>query len=173
MAFSWTEERVKYLQESAGRLKTQEIAASLGTNITTVRNKAVRLRLCLRVPAFTQAQAETVRELYALQDEISVRDIATLTGLSCAIVGYILYSRNRKTRDLYHRVRFLEFETEDGMTCRVQEELVDARLTPMKQLSGGEGKHDVWLLDGSCFRARSVCLAEQITVGEDRARRGG
>lgn len=166
MAFSWTEDRINYLRENAGKLTSREIAEVLGTNITAVRNMAVRLKLSLRVKGYTREQVEKVRELYASRQGITVRDISGLTGLSYGVVSYILYTANRKTSPQYNRVRFIEFETEEGTRLFVQTELVDAHRTRTETLTGG-GTHDIWLLDGLHFTARNVSFIERImSVGE-------
>lgn len=161
MAFSWTEDRINYLRENAGKLTSREIAETLGTNITAVRNMAVRLKLSLRVKGYTREQVEKVRELYASRQGITVRDICGMTGLSYGVVSYILYTANRKTRPQYNRVRFIEFETKEGVRLFVQEELVDARRTRTEALTGG-GTHDIWLLDGLHFTVRNVSFVERI-----------
>ncbi|HAF5678485.1 TPA: hypothetical protein G8N93_003067 [Salmonella enterica] len=171
MAFSWTEERINYLRENAGKLKAREIADALGTNITAVRNMAVRLELSLRVPGYTHEQVEAVRELYASQGDISVREISRLTGLTHGVVSYILYASDRKTRPQYHRVRFIEFETEEGVRLFVQAELVDAHRTRTESLTGGQGPHDIWLLDGTHYKGKNVSFAERIMSGDDRRHR--
>lgn len=170
MAFSWTEERINYLRENAGRLRTAEIAEALGTNITAVRNMAVRLQLSLRIRGYTMEQAEKVRELYATREDISIREISQLTGLAYGVVSYILYTSDRKTRQLYHRVRFIEFETEKGVRRLVQEDLVDARRTRKESLTGGQGKHDIWLLDGTYYKGENVSFVERIMSGDARRR---
>ncbi|ELO0596707.1 TPA: hypothetical protein ACJGSF_002392 [Salmonella enterica subsp. enterica serovar Muenchen] len=161
MAFSWTEERINYLRENAGKLTSREIAEALGTNITAVRNMAVRLKLSLRVKGYTREQVETVCELYASRQGITVRDICGMTGLSYGVVSYIIYTANRKTRPQYNRVRFIEFETEDNTRFFVQTKLVDTQRTRTETLTGGE-THDIWLLDGSHFTARNVSFVERI-----------
>ncbi|ECT1021879.1 TPA: hypothetical protein H2A59_001774 [Salmonella enterica] len=171
MAFSWTEERIHYLRENAGKLKAREIADALGTDITAVRNMAVRLKLSLRVTGYTHEQVEAVRELYASQGDISIREISRLTGLAHGVVSYILYDSNRKKRSQYHRVRFIEFETEEGVRLFVQAELVDAHRTRTESLTGGQGLHDIWLLDGTHYKGKNVSFAERIMSGDDRRHR--
>ncbi|ENH3214827.1 Rrf2 family transcriptional regulator, partial [Salmonella enterica] len=82
MAFSWTEERMNYLRENAGKLSTREIADGLGTNITVIRNMAARLKLSLRIRSVTGEQVDEVYRLYESPENITVRNIATQTGLS-------------------------------------------------------------------------------------------
>lgn len=171
MAFSWTEERINYLRENAGKLNTREIADALGANITAVRNMAVRLKLSLRVRGYTVEQMEKVRELYATREDISIREISRLTGLTHGVVSYILYTSDRKTRPQYHRVRFIEFETEEGVRLFVQAELVDARRTRTEALAGGQGSHDIWLLDGTYYKGTNVSFAERIMSGDARCHR--
>ncbi|EIC4352156.1 hypothetical protein LJS80_001085 [Salmonella enterica] len=65
--FSWTEERIHYLRENAGKLKAREIAEAQDTNITVVRNMTVRLKLSLRIRGYTDEQVAAVRGLYACQ----------------------------------------------------------------------------------------------------------
>ncbi|HGB5011884.1 TPA: hypothetical protein ACIVL5_004976, partial [Salmonella enterica subsp. diarizonae serovar 61:r:-] len=161
VAFSWTEERINYLRENAGKLSAREIAEGLGTNTTAVRNMAVRLKLSLRVKGYTREQVEEVRELYASRQGITVRDISGMTGLSYGVVSYILYTANRKNRTQYNRVKFIEFEAEEGLKLFVQAELVDTHRTCTKMLTGG-GMRDIWLLDGSHFTARNVSFVERI-----------
>lgn len=172
MVFSWTEGRINYLRENAGKLKAREIAEALGTNITVVRNMAVRLKLSLRVRGYTHEQVEMVRELYASREDISIREISRLTGLAHGVVSYILYASNRTTRPHYHRVRFIEFEAEEGVRFFVQADLVDAHRTCTDKLTGGQGTHDIWLLDGTHYTARNVSFAERIMSGDARYRRG-
>lgn len=85
MVFSWTEERIHYLHEHAGTLTSREIAEALGTNVTAVRNMAARLKLSLRVRGVTREQVDEVYRLYALPENITVRNIATQTGLSAGL----------------------------------------------------------------------------------------
>lgn len=169
MAFSWTEERINYLRENAGRVKVREIAEALGTNITVVRNMAVRLKLSLRVRGYTHEQVEKVRELYASQGDISIREISRLTGLPDSTVGYILYAANRKTGARYHRVRFVEFETGERTKTGVQMELIDARRTCLDRLTAEPGTQDIWLLDGTHFAARNIYFTERIMAGSVRS----
>lgn len=98
MAFSWTEVRVSYLRENAGKLNTREIAEAPGTSITAILNMAARLKLSLRVRRTTREQAEEVYKLYTSQENITLRNIAIQTGLSPGIVSYVLYSASRKTK---------------------------------------------------------------------------
>lgn len=172
MAFSWTEERVDYLQKNAGILTSREMAEALGTNITAVRNMATRLKLSLRVRGYTYEQADKVHELYASRGDISVREIAEKTGLSYGSVSYILYAANRKTRQLYNRMRFIEFETEERIRFGIQAELVDVRLTCLERLASEPGTQDIWLLDGTHFTARNIYFTERITSAGVRNRGG-
>ncbi|ECF3779785.1 hypothetical protein E3O66_20530 [Salmonella enterica subsp. enterica serovar Oslo] len=172
MAFSWTEERINYLRENAGKLTSRDMAEVLGTNITVVRNMAVRLKLSLRIRGYTYEQADKVHELYASREDITVREIAGVTGLSYGAVSYILYSANRKTRQLYTRVKFIEFETEERVRFGIQAELVDARRTCLKRLASEPGTQDIWLLDGTHFTARNIYFTERITSAGVRNRRG-
>ncbi|HGI9866717.1 TPA: hypothetical protein ACJVS1_004265 [Salmonella enterica subsp. enterica serovar Montevideo] len=151
MAFSWTEERINYLRENAGKLKAREIAEALGTNITTVRNIGG-----LRIPGYTHEQVEAVRGLYASRGDISIREISRLTGLAHGVVSYILYTSGRKTRPQYHRVRFIEFETEEGVRLFVQAEPVDAHRTSKEALTGGQGTH---------YKGTNVSFAERVMSG--------
>ncbi len=168
MAFSWTKERINYLRENAGKLNTREIADALGTNITAVRNMAVRLKLSLRVRGYTVEQMGKVRELYATREDISIREISRLTGLAHGVVSYILYASDRKTRSQYHRVRFIEFETDKDVRLFVQADLVDVRRTRTEKLTGGQGLHDIWLLDGTHYKGKNVSFAERIMSWDDR-----
>lgn len=161
MAFSWTEERINYLRENAGKLKVAEIAVALGTNITVVRNMAVRQKLSLRVRGYTKEQMDQVRELYASGEELSIRDICRLTGLAYSVVSYIIYANNRKAKPQFRRIKFLEFEAEDGVKRVVQEELIDVERTSLGSLIRGSSS-DVWLLDGSHFSARNITSVERI-----------
>ncbi|AXC66840.1 hypothetical protein DOE63_15605 [Salmonella enterica subsp. diarizonae serovar 59:z10:-] len=172
MAFSWTEERINYLRENAGKLTSRDMAEALGTNITAVRNMAVRLKLSLRIRGYTYEQADKVHELYASRGDITVREIAGKTGLSYGAVSYILYSANRKTRQLYTRVKFIEFETEERVRFGIQTELVDARRTCLKRLASEPGTQDIWLLDGTHFTARNIYFTERITSATVRNRGG-
>ncbi|EDS7590153.1 hypothetical protein AAQ05_005655 [Salmonella enterica subsp. diarizonae] len=156
MAFAWMEEQINYLRENAGKLKAREIADALGTNITAVRNMAVRLKLSLRVPGYTHEQVEAVRGLYASQGDISIREISRLTGLAHDVVSYILYTSGRKMRPQYHRGRFIEFETEEGVRLFVQAEPVDAHRTSKEALTGGQGTH---------YKGTNVSFAERIMSG--------
>lgn len=171
MAFSWTEERIKYLRENAGMLRAAEIAEALGTNLTVVRNMAVRLKLSLRVRGYTHEQVEKVRELYAAGGDISLRDISRLTGLAHSVVSYILYTSGRKTRPLYNRVTFIEFETEEGVRFSVQTELVDAHRTGTEALAGRQGEHNIWLLDGTYYKGKNVSFVERLMSGDVRRHR--
>ncbi|EFS2649160.1 hypothetical protein HX362_001984 [Salmonella enterica] len=170
MAFFWTEERINYLRENAGKLTSRDIAEALGTNITAVRNMAVRLKLSLRVRGYTHEQADKVHELYASRGDISVREIAGKTGLSYGAVSYILYAASRKTRQLYNRVRFIEFETEDRVRFSIQAELVDARRTSLEKNARESVTQDIWLLDGTHFTARNIYFTERIMSATIRSR---
>lgn len=172
MAFSWTEERVDYLRKNAGRLTSRDMAEALGTNITVVRNMAARLKLSLRMRGYTSEQADKVLELYESREDISVREIATKTGLSYGSVSYILYVASRKTRQVYNRMRFIEFETEDSVRFIIQAELVDARRTCLERLASEPGTQDIWLLDGTHFPARNIHFTERITSAGIRNRGG-
>ncbi|ELW4385350.1 hypothetical protein SH680_002181 [Salmonella enterica] len=166
MIFSWTEERINYLRENAGKLSAREIADGLGTNITVVRNMATRLKLSLRVRRVTREQVDEVFRLYA--GNITVRNIAIQTGLSPGAVSYILYSDNRQTKSWYDRVEYIEFETTDGRRVSVEKALIDATRTPPETLAG-KGTYDIWLQDGTHFTARNLHFTERIT---GRVRRG-
>ncbi|EBG1929169.1 TPA: hypothetical protein G8W61_004457 [Salmonella enterica] len=113
-----------------------------------------------------------MHELYASRGDITVREIAGKTGLSYGAVSYILYSANRKTRQLYTRVRFIEFETEECVRFGIQAELVDARRTCLKRLTSEPGTQDIWLLDGTHFTARNIYFTERITSATVRNRGG-
>ncbi|EHP5749372.1 hypothetical protein KMX18_004693 [Salmonella enterica] len=164
MAFSWTEERINYLHEHAGTLTSREIAEALGTNVTAVRNMAARLKLSLRIRGYTPEQADLVHELYATRGVVSVRDISEKMGLSYGAVSYILYAANRKTKPLYNRTRFVEFETEESARFGVQTELIDDRRTCLEKLASEPGVQDIWLLDGTHFTARNIYFTERITT---------
>ncbi|EEG5674310.1 MarR family transcriptional regulator [Salmonella enterica] len=170
MAFSWTEERIHYLHEHAGMLTSREIAEALGTNVTAVRNMAARLKLSLRVRGYTPEQADLVHELYATRGDISVREISAKTGLSYGAVSYILYAVSRKTKPLYNRLRFVEFETEESTRFCVETELIDASRTCLESLTSEPGGQDIWLLDGSHFMARNIYFTERITSAGSRLR---
>ncbi|ECA3795600.1 hypothetical protein FPE53_26510 [Salmonella enterica subsp. enterica] len=170
MAFSWTEERIHYLHEHAGMLTSREIAEALGTNVTAVRNMAARLRLSLRIRGYTYGQADQVHKLYASRGGVSVRDISAKTGLSYGTVSYILYAANRKTKPLYNRIRFVEFETEESTRFGVETELIDARRTCLERLTSEPGVQDIWLLDGAHFKARNIYFTELITSARSRNR---
>ncbi|EDY2188864.1 MarR family transcriptional regulator [Salmonella enterica subsp. enterica] len=168
MAFSWTEERIHYLHEHAGMLTSREIAEALGTNVTAVRNMAARLKLSLRVRGYTPEQADLVHELYATRGDISVREISAKTGLSYGAVSYILYAANRKTKPLYNRIRFVEFETEES--TRFETVLIDASRTCLERLTSEPGLQDIWLLDGAHFKARNIYFTERIISAGSRLR---
>ncbi|EHG4041248.1 hypothetical protein J4198_005074 [Salmonella enterica] len=164
MAFSWTEERMNYLRENAGKLSTREIADELGTNITVIRNMAARLKLSLRVRGVTREQEDEVYRLYESPENITVRNIATQTGLSVGAVSYLLYSGREKTTSRYNRVEYIEFETPDGKKVSVEKVLIDATRTPPEILNGGKGEYDIWLQDGTRFTARNLHFTERITT---------
>ncbi|ECG1717222.1 MarR family transcriptional regulator [Salmonella enterica] len=170
MAFPWTEERIHYLHEHAGTLTSREIAEALGTNVTAVRNMAARLKLSLRVRGYTPEQADLVHELYATRGDISVREISAKTGLSYGAVSYILYAANRKTKPLYNRIRFVEFETEESTRFGVETVLIDASRTCLERLTSEPGLQDIWLLDGAHFKARNIYFTERITSAGSRLR---
>ncbi|EBR6512339.1 hypothetical protein QAA20_002594 [Salmonella enterica] len=172
MAFSWTEEKIHYLREHAGNLTSREIAVTLGTNVTAVRNMAARLKLSLRIRRYTYEQAEKVREMYASRGDVPVREISEKTGLSHGTVSYILYAANRKVRPLYNRMRFVEFETEERTRFGVQTELIDASRTCLEKLTSEPGVQDIWLLDGTHFTARNIYFTERITFACARNRGG-
>ncbi|EMY6536934.1 hypothetical protein ABCJ02_003638 [Salmonella enterica] len=174
MAFSWTEERMNYLRENAGKLSTREIADELGTNITVIRNMAARLKLSLRVRGcVTREQVDEVYRLYALPENITVRNIATQTGLSVGAVSYLLYSGREKTTSRYDRVEYIDFETTKGRRVSVEKALVDVSRTPPETLAGkgGKGTYDIWLQDGTHFTARNLHFTERITGRVRRGRR--
>ncbi|ENU7734496.1 hypothetical protein ACE3YX_000991 [Salmonella enterica] len=168
MTFSWTEERIHYLRENAGKLTAREMAEGLGTNITVIRNMAVRLKLSLRVRGVTREQVDEVCKLYASPENITVRNIAIQTGLSLGAVSYILYSDRRKTKLQYDRVEYIDFETTDGRMVSVEKVLIDATRTPPETLSGDKGAYDIWLQDGTRFMARSLLFTERITARKPR-----
>ncbi|EBE9836189.1 hypothetical protein V8G22_004824 [Salmonella enterica] len=170
MVFSWTEERIHYLHEHAGTLTSREIAEALGTNVTAVRNMAARLKLSLRVRGYTSGQADQVYELYASRGDISVREISAKTGLSYGAVSYILYAANRKTKPLYNRIRFVEFETEESTRFGVETVLIDASRTCLERLTSESGVQDIWLLDGAHFKARNIYFTERIISAGSRHR---
>ncbi|HAK6119880.1 TPA: hypothetical protein H2R31_005048 [Salmonella enterica] len=170
MAFSWTEERIAYLRENAGKVKTRELAEALGTNITAVRNMAVRLRLSLRVKGYSDEQAGKVRELYYSEPGMTARTISSLTGLPYSVVCYILYASSARKNILpFTRTTFIEFESGDNVRRCVQAELVNTFRTCTDKLTDG-GPHDIWLLDGTHFTARKVSFVEQITSARYRKR---
>lgn len=173
MIFSWTEERINYLRENAGKLSTREIADELGTNITVIRNMAARLKLSLRVRGVTREQVDEVYRLYALPENITVRNIATQTGLSPGAVSYLLYSGREKTTSRYNRVEYIDFETTKGRRVSVEKALVDVSRTPPETLAGkgGKGTYDIWLQDGTHFTARNLHFTERITGRVTRGRR--
>ncbi|EDX2836242.1 Rrf2 family transcriptional regulator [Salmonella enterica] len=173
MAFSWTEERMNYLRENAGKLSTREIADELGTNITVIRNMAARLKLSLRIRSVTGEQVDEVYRLYESPDNITVRNIATQTGLSAGAVSYLLYSGREKTTSRYDRVEYIDFETTKGRRVSVEKALVDVSRTPPETLAGkgGKGTYDIWLQDGTHFTARNLHFTERITGRVRRGRR--
>lgn len=173
MVFSWTEERIHYLHEHAGTLTSREIAEALGTNVTAVRNMAARLKLSLRVRGVTREQVDEVYRLYALPENITVRNIATQTGLSAGAVSYLLYSGREKTTSRYDRVEYIDFETTKGKRVSVEKALVDVSRTLPETLAGkgGEGTYDIWLQDGTHFTARNLHFTERITGRVTRGRR--
>ena len=61
MAFIWNDESLALLRENAGVLSTQHIAQMLCTNVTVVRNMAYRLKLSLRVSAYSQKRIQQVQ----------------------------------------------------------------------------------------------------------------
>ncbi|EDT1338784.1 TPA: hypothetical protein ACTA1Y_000294 [Salmonella enterica subsp. enterica serovar Bovismorbificans] len=171
MAFSWTKDRIGYLRENAGKLSTREMAEELGTNVTVIRNMAARLKLSLRVRGFTHEHVEEIHKLYASPENITIRNIAIQTGLSPGIVSYILYSAREKTSSCYERVEYIEFETTNGRKVRVEKTLVDTTRTPPEILLGDKEVYDIWLQDGTRFKARNLHISEQITVRKTRGRR--
>ncbi|EAA6844455.1 hypothetical protein GJ842_05510 [Salmonella enterica] len=173
MAFSWTEERMNYLRENAGKLSTREIADGLGTNITVIRNMAARLKLSLRIRSVTGEQVDEVYRLYESPENITVRNIATQTGLSAGAVSYILYSESEKRSPRYDRVEYIDFETTKGRRVSVEKALVDVSRTPPETLAGkgGKGTYDIWLQDGTHFTARNLHFTERITGRVRRGRR--
>ncbi|EGT7585097.1 hypothetical protein OP853_003495 [Salmonella enterica] len=168
MAFSWTKERINYLRENAGKLRAQEMAEGLGTNVTVIRNMAARLKLSLRVRGFTQEDVEVIHKLYASPENITVRNIAKQTGLSQGTVSYILYSGRDKKPLCYERVEYIEFETINGKKVRVEKALIDTIRTPPEPRD--QGAYDISLQDGTRFMARNLHIFEQITA---RKTRGG
>ena len=162
MIFIWTEERMNFLRENAGKLRSEEIALALGTTTTVVRNRAARAKLSLRVRGYTPEQMEQVRALYASGKKHSIRNISMLTGVNYSAVVYIIYAGKRGTL-LPHirRERLIEFWTEDKHRHSVQEELVDMRRTHYEKLKKGSST-DIWLLDGSHFSAKDIIWVELI-----------
>ncbi|EJF5836061.1 hypothetical protein M8W81_001748 [Salmonella enterica] len=171
MVFSWTEERISYLRENAGKLKAREIAKGLGTNIMVIRNMAARLKLSLRVRGFTPEQKEAVHRLYASPENTTVRNIAIQTGLPPGIVSYILYSGREKASSCYERVEYIEFETTGGRKVRVEKALIDTTRTPPETLYSDKGTYDIWLQDGTRFMARNLYITEQVTARKTRRHR--
>lgn len=97
------------------------MADVLGTNTTAVRNMAIRLKLSLRVKGCPRERVEEVRELYASRQGITAQDISGMKGLSYGVVNYIQYTANRKNRTQYNRVRFIEFETKEGVKLFIRQ----------------------------------------------------
>ncbi|EBV7091072.1 hypothetical protein XU01_002291 [Salmonella enterica subsp. enterica serovar Oranienburg] len=170
MAFSWNKDRINYLRENAGKLRTREIAEGLGTNVTVIRNMAARLKLSLRVRGFTHEHVEEVHRLYASPENITVRNIAIQTGLSPGIVSYILYSGRSTASSCYERVEYIEFEMTNGRKVRVEKALIDTARTPPETLYGDKDAYDIWLQDGTRFVARNLYFSEQITARKTRGR---
>ena len=85
MAFIWNDESLALLRENAGVLSTQHIAQMLCTNVTVVRNMAYRLKLSLRVSAYSQKRIQQVQALYESDEPLTMKEIAVRTGLTFKI----------------------------------------------------------------------------------------
>ncbi|HBU6573717.1 TPA: hypothetical protein MC588_003191 [Citrobacter amalonaticus] len=154
MAFIWNDESLALLRENAGVLSTQHIAQMLCTNVTVVRNMAYRLKLSLRVSAYSQKRIQQVQALYESDEPLTMKEIAVRTGLTFSTVQYIVYVKLKHKP--YATREFIAFETQDAVHYRVQKEFVDTERTRLQQPIDNSRFQELYLKDGTAYCARNI-----------------
>ncbi|EAM8615781.1 hypothetical protein BHS62_24690 [Salmonella enterica] len=154
MSFIWNEERLTFLCENAGVLSTKQIADILHTNITVVRNMAYRMNLSLRVPGYNEKCFQQVIELYKSSENITLKDIAKITGLTIRTVQYIIYVKSKSRQ--YAKHEYISFFSNDSIHYFVKKNLIDDNRTCLDESHEDDSFCKIYLKDGSLYYARDI-----------------